>query len=383
MAHCSGMESTHITGVETIPETARPAAVRRGVRPRAVLPWLVGGGLYAAVYATALGIIGSLPPDQVLRWTLVNVAPDLLLAPAVVALVRRAPWGPTPPGRFLLIHLGGAVLFVTASIALWWMAERSLIGGERSQSVRAVLAWKGFMTLLVYTALCGIGQALAFADRARHEAARAARAELLGVRARLEALRSQLNPHFILNLLHSLAGIAGRDADRAAAMIERLGDLLRYVVRVQKEDADLVAFRDEWRFVLDYLDLESMRLRERLRVERAVDDTALDAVVPPFVLQPLVENAVRHAIAPRAAGGILALTVRRDGQHLVLVVEDDGPGPEVASAAPGSGSGLRLVRERLAAVYGEAASLEVGRSARGGFRAAVRLPAEPPGEETE
>lgn len=371
------MESTLLTGTDAATTASRATRPRWGFRPRAVLPWLAGGGLYAAVYATAIGIIGSLPPDQVVRWTLVNVTPDLLLAPVVVSAVRRTPWGPTPKGRFLLVHLGGAALFVAASVGLWWVAERAFIGGERSQSVRAVLTWKGFMTLLVYTALCGIGQALAFADRARHEAARAARAELLGVRARLEALRSQLNPHFILNLLHSLAGIAGRDADRAAAMIERLGDLLRYVVRVQRGDTDLVPFRDEWRFVLDYLDLEAMRLRERLRVERTIDDAVFEAVVPPFVLQPLVENAVRHAIAPRAAGGVLALTARLEEGRLVLVVEDDGPGPEGTSAAPGSGSGLRLVRERLAAVYGEGASLATGSSTRGGFRAELRLPARP------
>jgi LytS/YehU family sensor histidine kinase len=228
------------------------------------------------------------------------------------------------------------------------------------------------MSLVVFCALAAIGQAQGFARRERLEAERAARAETLRAEAHLAALRAQLNPHFILNLLHSLLGLVGRDPAAAAAGIERLGDLLRHALRVQRQDGDRVALRDELAFVEDYLALERLRLGERLRVTFDVAPELLTQPVPAFVLQPLVENAVRYAVAPRKDGGSLRIAAAAsDGVVRFTVADDGAPAPE---AQRGEGVGLRLVRERLDALYDGSATLAAGPRAGGGFLAEVSIP---------
>jgi LytS/YehU family sensor histidine kinase len=138
-----------------------------------------------------------------------------------------------------------------------------------------------------------------------------------------------------------------------------------------------VALREEVEFTRDYLELERLRLGGRLGDRLEVDGALLGRVVPPYVLQPLVENAVRHAIAPRAAGGVVQVRVEEEAGALRLSVEDDGPGPPGPGAERPGGLGLRLLRDRLEALYRGAASLTVDRSSLGGLRATVRLRGEP------
>jgi LytS/YehU family sensor histidine kinase len=279
--------------------------------------------------------------------------------------------------RFFLRHGFGVGAFFVLSAAgymIEFVVERRLTTGAwAAPPGLEMLAWKGLGSMFVYATVCGIGSAV-------EQARRAARAEVLRAEAQLAALRARLNPHFIFNLLHTLMGLVARDPASAESALERLGDVLRYGLRVQSQGLDEVRLREEWEFVDRYLSLERLRLGERLQAILEVEDDLLDAVVPAFSLQPLVENAVRHAIAPRAGGGRLVVSARRAGRTLVLAVEDDG----IAGAGGatdrgdalhrGSGLGLRLIRERLQALYGGAARLETGRSALGGFRAAVTLP---------
>jgi signal transduction histidine kinase len=277
----------------------------------------------------------------------------------------------------LLLHVAAGLCFAALSLAgmvATFAVEVRLDRGAWSwPTPPAVLVWRGIMALLVFSALCSVGHAIAFARRLRDEAARAARAETLRAEARLAALRAQLNPHFILNLLHSLMGMVVRDPRTAAAALERLGGLLRQGLRVQRQDGEEVPLREELALVADYLALERLRLGDRLRVSVAADPDALDAAVPAFVLQPLVENAIRHAVAPRASGGTVSVTARRDTGALRLRVEDDGSSAG-APATEGEGLGLRLIGERLAALYGDAAWLRAGPAPAGGFVAEVALP---------
>jgi LytS/YehU family sensor histidine kinase len=342
---------------------------------RRAIPWLLGVALYAAMYTTAVLLASDDTMATALRWAAVNVLPEMALAPFVIAMTRRNAWGTVSVARFAGVHALGAIGFAAFSVAIWLLALRFLPADGPQRPNPAIVVWKCTMTLLVYAALCGIGQALGFAARAREAAARAARAETLQMEARLAALRAQLNPHFVMNLLHSLVGVVGRDPALASRMLERLGDVLRYVVRVQRQDVDLVPLRDEWRFVEDYLSLEGLRLRERLRARLEPDATAFATAIPPFVIQPLVENAVRHAIAPRAAGGSVVVRSAHAGADLHLVVEDDGPGASADVAVDGARGGLRLVRERLLAIYGDRARLTLGRSDLGGLRVEIMLPA--------
>ena len=369
----------------TLRSTRRPAAAPAdaGAR-RPLLPWALGFLAYWVVDADASML--SMPNVgwlTALRGAAFVVWPQAALAPAVFWLVRRVPWEGSR-ARLLAVYLAGAVAFTTlalaAMLAAFAVEIRLTDGVWRWPTPVQILVWLAMMALLVYCALCSIGHASALARRLRDEAARAARAETLRAEARLAALRAQLNPHFILNLLHSLMGMVGRDPKTAAAALERLGGLLQHALRVQRQEADEIPLRDELAFVEDYLALERLRLADRLRADVQVEPGALDAAVPAFVLQPLVENAVRHGVAPRAEGGRLAVSVRSVDGTLRLRVEDDGTGP-VAGATGGEGLGLRLIEERLAAMYGPAASLHAGAMAGGGFAAEVVLPRARPAEE--
>jgi len=216
------------------------------------------------------------------------------------------------------------------------------------------------------------------ARRLREEEARSARAEALRARAELSALRAQLNPHFLFNVLHSVLGMVRRDPALAEAALEGLGDLLRYALRVHRDGLDLTAVRHEWEFMETYLDLERIRLGDRLLAFLRTDDAALDHEVPTFSLQPLVENAVRHGIAPRAAGGKVSIEARIEGDSLRLEVRNDGNVGGAGSSTGGDGDeggiGLRVLRDRLDVLYRGEASMTAGPTAAGGYRVILTLP---------
>ncbi len=188
------------------------------------------------------------------------------------------------------------------------------------------------------------------------------------VEARLEALRARTNPHFLFNALNTIAGLVHEDPEAAEQAVEQLAALLRFTLEAGR--AERVALGDELAVVRRYLELERARLGDRLRAEIDVEDGLDTLAVPPLVLLPLVENAVRHGIAPRAGGGRVRIAARRDDGTLALVVEDDGPGPG-GSAAGGTGTSLADLRARVTLLGGV---LETGPAGEKGFRAVVRLP---------
>jgi signal transduction histidine kinase len=353
------------------------ASAPRLVSGRSALLWLLATLLYWATIAGAFLITGKISWGSALLSAALSALPDALLVPAALLWTRRWAWGRVPVVSFTLAHLAGAIVFVTLStgaMVLAWAVRYYVEKGHFQNTVGGVtVIWKGLISLLVYATACGIGQASISTQRARREAERAARAESLRAQAELAGLRAQFNPHFILNLLHSLMGLVARDPPVATAALEKLGDVLRYVLRVQRQDRDEVSLSEEWKFVEDYLSLERLRLGPRLEARLEAEPEALAARVPPFVLQFLVENAVRHAVAPRAQGGRLEVTAQcRDGT-LRLSVADDGDG-RAAGATAGQGLGLTLVSERLSALYGGRAALRTGPSRLGGFEAEVVVP---------
>jgi signal transduction histidine kinase len=341
---------------------------------------------YVAVYVVVFVAAGG-EAWMSFRVGVANVLPEALLGLLVVRLPRRYPW---PEGRraaFLARQAFFAVAFAVActggKLTLLALDQARVEG--RLIAPRAdlrIVPWQLFVSLLVYLTLAGVVYALANAERVRREAERAARAEALRAQAELASLRAQLNPHFLMNTLHSVLGLVAREPAAAEAGLQRLGDLLHYALRVHRGRLDQVGLREEWEFVRSYLDLEKLRLGERLRVSLEADPDALAASVPPFCLQPLVENAVRHAVAPRAEGGRITVQARRVEQQIRLEVRDDGPG-RVDSPQEGAGLGLRLVEERLAVLYRGQAGFRAESPAGGGFRVALSLPARGVPEEVE
>jgi signal transduction histidine kinase len=201
------------------------------------------------------------------------------------------------------------------------------------------------------------------------ERERALRAESAANRARLDALRWQLNPHFLFNALNGISTLVveGRTA-QAAAMLSRLGALLRSTL---EESSDEITLAAELEIVRQYLDIEQARFGDRLALDVAVEPDAWNGRVPVMLLQPLVENAVKHAIAPRASGGRIRINASRTGGELELSVEDDGPG---LADSNGDGIGLANVRERLRHLYGDKQRLELSQSTLGGVGVRITLP---------
>lgn len=297
-----------------------------------------------------------------------------LLTPAVFWSARRAPLTRDTLVRRLPLHLLAAILLCAAwagggLLLSWAMFHSTPYGG-------GALSW--FFTTLpfgvaVYFALLAVAHATAFFLEARERETQAARLSAQLADARLDALRMQVRPHFLFNSLNAIAVIV-RDRDTATAtrLLEQLGDMLRRVMRTDRPPE--VTLAEELEFVRQYLAIEQVRFSDRLRPTFAVDERLLSAAVPEFVLQPLVENALRHGLAQRTTATLVRIEARREGDDLVLAVADDGPGPGGAAAQAGTGVGLGNIRERLATLYGDRASLELTATPGGGAVATVRLP---------
>ena len=233
--------------------------------------------------------------------------------------------------------------------------------------------WFGFINALLITfAILATGAARAYSLRLR--ARREQAIQLTGqlAEARLDALRSQLDPHFLFNTLNAISSLVERDPRGVRRMIARLGDLLRHSFEGGREAE--VPLRRELALLGLYVDIMKVRFQDRLVVEIHVDDAVLDAQVPTFILQPLVENAIKHGIERYTDGGRVVVEGSRQGDTVILRVIDDGAGGVSATAASnGSGVGLSNTRERLRQLYGSAQHFTLSASDRGAV-AEVRLP---------
>lgn len=301
------------------------------------------------------------------------------LTPLVVWLGRRFPVGRGAPRINWLPHIGGIVATSAIRGALYfWTTVRvegiSIPGPAPLNLWRLIL---GFMPVaaILYGGILVVDMAAGYAQRSRAGELRAAQLETQLARAELRALQANLHPHFLFNALHSVSALVRvREPDTAVDVIAELSDLLRYLL--QRDAPDEVPLADELSFVRRYLAIEQVRFSDRLRVVWQIDPEVQAAVVPRLLLQPLVENAIRHGVACSSdAGAISVCAHRRDG-WLELAVHDDGPGP-----APGgstgdgsSGWGLASARERLARAYGTESVVTLMQSPGGGAVAAARLP---------
>lgn len=308
--------------------------------------------------------------------TVLSVA---LLGLAVRAIARRWPLPERVTVNLVLSHLALSLLFAglwDASILLDLAHTRPTFTDVLRQA-RPWIFWQTFDGVLIYFAVLSLNWATGATERSRLQGARAAQSDALRVRAELDALRGQLDPHFLFNTLHSVSVLTPRDPVAATVAIERLAALLRYVLDSKRGARDDVLLADELAFVDDYLALEAIRFGTRLQVRREISEQARRQRVPSFALQPLVENAIKHGIAPRAAGGTLALNGSVEGGTLVLRVEDDGVGATVDAPPAGTGVGLDSLRRRLMARYGDAAGLTVESQPGHGFAVTMRLPVSP------
>jgi signal transduction histidine kinase len=252
---------------------------------------------------------------------------------------------------------------------------------------RAIRFWGGFPPRLdfvgnyvfrlstglpTYAIIVGLVSALEFRRRAHRAQREAADLSAHLTRARLEALQARIRPHFLYNTINGIQSMVTEDPRRAEDMLGELGTVLRWAI--DAPDAAEVSLAEELRVVRSYLRIQAGRFEERLDVHIDVEPTVNSALVPPLILQPLVENAVEHGVARRMRGGRIDVVARRDGDRLTIRVQDDGPGLDEAAADRSGGVGLATTRSRLEAQYGKEASMKVENRPGGGVVATLALP---------
>jgi signal transduction histidine kinase len=228
--------------------------------------------------------------------------------------------------------------------------------------------------LIIYLGILAVGFARAYYRRLQQRQMQAAQLRAQLTEARLQALRMQINPHFLFNTLNTVSGLVERDPPGARTMLARLSGLLRHTL--SNESQQLVPLHQEMAMLRDYLDIMRVRFEDRLRVEMEVDDAVRDARVPDLILQPLVENAIKHGVRPRETPGRVRIEAARIGDSVRIRVEDDGPGLQGDGAPNGitEGVGLRNVRERLQRIYGDAHRMTLSPAEGGGLRVELRFP---------
>lgn len=354
-------------------------------RVRSVLAYLAAWSPMVLVYTLLIGTGERMPVSMAIMVALQSVGGAAIAGIGVLWYLRRDPWTGTLSTGFVVRHTAVALLY-----SFTWLASvlvNMRLGTSSWSNVFAEatpwIGWQLFFGVVLYVVMGSTQWIGASMSLARETEARRMQADALRARAELEALRGRLDPHFLFNTLHSLSVLARHDPAQTQVALGQLADLLRYVLDSKRGAREQVPFADELAFVQAYLALESLRFGERLRIHTSIDDDALDVVVPSLSLQPLVENAIRHAVTPRASGGAVNVSAHLEHDALVLAVKDDGAGSTPDSdattqgAAPstaGTGVGLDALRRRLALVYGDSARLDTVASPEG-FTVTMRIPA--------
>jgi len=233
----------------------------------------------------------------------------------------------------------------------------------------------GFISRIVeYWIIYALFAAIDYARKLRNKQVELARMESQLAGAQLRALRLQLHPHFLFNTLNTISSLMVINVKDAQKMVYRLGNLLRSVL--DKKQTQSVQLRDELEFAKNYLAIEQLRFQDRLSINFNIDDSLLEAYVPSLILQPLVENAIKHGFSNRTEKGKIEVIVRKKGvSYLELIVRDDGNGTDRPhDALMTSGIGLKNVKDRLNLIYKEEASFEISSKPGKGFQITLSIP---------
>jgi two-component system LytT family sensor kinase len=314
------------------------------------------------------------------------------LTPFVFALAIRFPIQRRNWVRRSFLHLLFAVAFSIAHIILRGITPYAAWDGKlgtfvsgiwNSQAHAFEIKWKIFENLFLsgvvdditgtYVPIVMVALAVSYYRKFRDRGLHSAKLETQLVKAHLQALKSHLQPHFLFNTMHSISALMLTDVNAADTMMARLSDLLR--MSLESSGVQITCLSRELEFVAGYLEIEKIRLAERLNVVLDIAAETLDAQVPSLLLQPLVENAIRHGVSRLSSGGSVWIIASHDGRDLNLRVRDNGPGlNKFANGSPGNGLGLRTTRERLQTLYGSRQSLEVHNLPNCGAEVCVQIP---------
>jgi signal transduction histidine kinase len=299
------------------------------------------------------------------------------LAPVIFRICRKFEFS-VSPWRTVAVHLGCG-----AAAALLHCCVLTTGARIEAQVLETGLSWISLFkfifanhfheNMLTYAAIVSAWYALEYYNQVRERERRAAELEAHLAQARLQALKSQLQPHFLFNTLNGIAALIYDDPKGAHRMLASLSELLR--MSLQDHETQEVTLRSELEFGRRYLELEQIRFGDRLAIEWSIASETLDASVPNLLLQPLLENAIKHAIAPFSTSGRISISSRQDNGTLRLRVADNGPGLAGSNGdAPRLGIGLSNIRARLQQLYGTAQKVKVSNGDGGGLIVDITIP---------
>ena len=328
---------------------------------------MLSWGIYSVIFNTAIAALltavglGERSTINLADRFLVNfVYSQCIGFPAWLAIdgARHLLWPNQRPRILAFIPLSIAALLVATYGGTWLGAK--LLG--HPWNLQTPLA------SLLITATAGFIAVVYFWERGRAEMIERQIAE-----ARLKLLQAQIEPHFLFNTLANLDALIGIDPARARVMLVHLNDYLRATLASARRERNTLA--DEFRLLNDYLEVIAVRMGPRLAFSLDLPEDLKAREIPPMLLQPLVENAIRHGLEPKVEGGRVAIAARTERGSMVVTVADSGSGIG-GSASPGTGLGLAHVRERIAAAYGDRAALDVRAGPQGGTDVVLKLPLE-------
>jgi two-component system, LytTR family, sensor kinase len=325
----------------------------------------LGAVLIASVMYVLMDVLEHVKPKPHLLflWWLTRLYLFAALAPVVAVLLKRFPLHPASLARISL-HFAASLVFAVVHLGLH-LASASLIlgqatlpGGSSSVFQQAIHNYP--LGVVAYWIIVAIVSAANYYEQYGREQLRTSVLQAQLAEARLHALQMQLQPHFVFNALHSLSDLVTNDPKAAVRLIARLGDFLR--LTLQNSNMQCVPLKQELAFLKAYLEIERVRFGDRLTITLEIDPESLDAEVPNLILQPLVENAIRHGVASHIGPGLVQVITKRQSERLQLAICDSGPG---LAAGVRLGIGLKNTQERLQQAYGSNYSLSVRNHERG------------------
>ncbi len=340
--------------------------------------WTLVGLAFASQFYLSSTLLGrSVTWGQAISYSLGDWYVWAVLSLPILLVARRFPPEGAHPWRTAAVHLVAALL-----CSLVYVLLRSAVGVVHGQLAdepvafaevfRPLLVKTYPFNLLVYGVIVTISHAADYYRKYHERTVHALELEKHLTEARLQSLLRQLKPHFLFNTLNGIASLMHSDVHAADKMLVRLSELLR--LTMHHPGQPLTRLRDEIAFIEKYLEIERIRFRDRLTAQVAAEPGVLDAEVPSLLLQPLVENAIRHGIEPRPGPGRIVIAARREGAQLLLTVRDNGAG-----VPPGGftreGIGLANTRARLRELYGERHEFTLANHPEGGLEVRISLPA--------
>ena len=301
------------------------------------------------------------------------------LTPLILWLSRRFPIDRTNWHRRLTVHFVASIAIGFATRVLHDLMSFSLLADAgRRLSLTRLLLNVYFMSdyaIMIYWLVLLVAYAFAYQKRYREGEVRATRLEAQLAQAQLQALKMQLHPHFLFNTLHSISALIHKDADAADKMIARLGDFLR--LTLENSGTQEVSLGQELEFLKCYLEIERIRFRDRLTVQLDIEPRTLEARLPNLILQPIVENAIRHGISPRTSPGRIEIGAKKLNGNLQIAITDNGPGLN-SNSNSGSivkeGVGLSNTEARLKQLYGANHRLDLSNTSKGGLTVVLEIP---------